>query len=285
MKRILVPTDFSQAAEDALKLACTIAGTSGAEIYLVNFLPHPFEESFSSFGDVNTKYDDEETLFTIQLIRKSKAQLERLAGEYTDRAVINFEIFAKELIDGIEDYIRKEAIDFIVMGTSGEETAREFFTGNHTEQVIDRVNCPVLSLRAGQHETSFDTVVVGVDYRNDDKANYRAATNYLLDFAESMGSKLHLVHVSKPNADTSEVEGELADFAEKFHINNYTKGVQISKDIEAGLLRSVTATGAGIVCVLTHHEGGFFKIFSHSVSEDLSKESDVPVLSINLHRV
>lgn len=285
MKRILVPTDFSQAAEDALKLACTVAGTSGAEIYLVNFLEHPFDESFSSFGDVNTKYDDEETIFTIELIRKSQRQLQGLAQAYGDQATINFEVFGQDMVKGVEDYIRKEAIDFIVMGTSGEETAREFFTGNHTEQVIDKVDCPVLSLRAGQHETSFETIVVGVDYRDDPKANYRAATNYLLDFAEAMGSQLHLVHVSKPNSNTADAEGELEDFAEKFHINNYTKGVQISKDIEAGLLRSVTATGAGIVCVLTHHEGGFFKIFSHSVSEDLSKESDVPVLSINLHTV
>ena len=271
MKRILVPTDFSAASIDALSLARTLAIKSGAEVYLVNFLEHPFDESFSTTGDVNTKYDDEETIFTIELLRKSKRQLQGLAEEYGQDISLHTRVQGEDLVDCIEDYVRAQAIDFIVMGTSGEETVEEFFTGNHTEQVIEKASCPVLSLRQGQQEVDFSKIVVGVDYKHDAKANYLAATKYLVDFVDAVDAHMHLVHVSKPNSDTDVAESELEDFAEKFHLTNYTTGVQLSKDVEAGLLRSVTAQGAGMVCVLTHHEGGFFRFFSHSVTEDLSK--------------
>lgn len=285
MKRILVPTDFSEASINALTLARTLAIKSGAEVYLVNFLEHPYDESFSTTGDVNTKYDDEETLFTLQLLRKSKQRLHEIAQEYGQDITLHTQVYGEDLVDGVEEYIQKNVIDFIVMGTTGEETVEEFFTGNHTEQIIEKVNCPVLTLRKGQQEVDFSKIVVGVDYKHDSKANYLAATKYLVDFVEAVDAQMHLVHVSKPNADTEEAESELDDFAEKFHLTNYTTGVQLSKDVEDGLLRSVSAQGAGMICVLTHHEGGFFRFFSHSVTEDLSKESDVPVLSINLHRV
>ncbi len=286
MKRLLVPTDFSPASEDALKLASTIADKTGAEIFLVNFTEHPYDESFSSSGDHRAKFDDEESLFTIQLIRRNNERLQALAMKYTEGRVINIQVFGQELNDGIEAYVRDKNIDLIVMGTSGEETAREFFTGNHTERVIENAAVPVLSLRSGQENVNFENVVVGVELDSDDKDNYRAATDHLKAFASAMGSKLHLVHISKPgDKNRDEVEAEIDAFAHKFSIENYTSNLHYSDDIEDGLTRFARLNEAGIIGVLTHAEGGFFRIFSSSVSEELSKESEVPILSINLHNV
>ena len=286
MKRILVPTDFSYASESALKLASSIADKTGAEIFLINFTEHPYDESFSTAGDLRTKYDDEEAIFTIQLIRRNTQKLEELAERYTEGRVINIQVYGEDLVDGVEKFISERNIDLVVMGTTGQETAREFFTGNHTEQIIVKSPIPVLTLREGQENVSFENLVVGIELESDGKDNFRAATTYLRNFASDLGMKLHLVHIAKPGSkNRDEIEARLNEFADKFDIENHTVSLHYADDIESGLIRFGRLNEADILAVLSHAEGGFFRIFTASVSEELSKESEVPLLSINLHNV
>ncbi len=286
MKRILVPTDFSYASESALKLASAIADNTGAEIFLINFTPHPFDESFTTMGDFQKRYDDEETIFTIHLIKRNTERLKELATRYTEGRVINIQVYGEELIGGVENYVKDKNIDIIIMGTSGEETAKEFFTGNHTEQVMENSSIPVLSLREGQEEADFTNIALGVELESDEKDNFRAATSYVRKFAQDLGSKLHLVHVAKPGTkNRDEVEKQLHEFAQKFNFEDYSVNLHYADDTEDGLIRFARLNDIGVLAVMSHTEGGLFRVFRSSTSEDLSKESEIPLLSINLHNV
>lgn len=286
MKKILVPSDLSEISENALKLACQIADKCGAEIFLVNFIEHPFDESFSTSGDVSRKYDDEETIFTIEMIRRNNRMLTELANKYAEGRQISYQVFNEDLEDGVDNYIRKYNIDLVVMGTTGEENAAEFFTGNHTEKVIEEASCPVITLKEGHTAPNLNTIAFGVDLDSDDKDNFRNATQYLRDFASCLNASIHMVHINKPGkGDETRDSAALEDFAKKFELTNYTVEVVESKDVELALLNFAESIQAGVLAVLTHSEGGFFRIFSRSISEELSRESDIPVMTINLHRV
>lgn len=286
MNRILVPSDLSDISENALRFACEIGDRVGAEIYLVNFLKHPFDESFTASGEVRAKYDDEETIFTIELIRRNNRLLEEMANKYGVGRTIFYQVYKEDLDDGVDIYIKEKNIDLVIMGTTGEENAKEFFTGNHTERVINIASCPVISLRQYQKAKNLDKIVLGLELEEDSKDNFRNATNYLKDVVSALGSTLHLVHVTKPgNSETEEIKAKIQKFAKKFSLTNYTIAVSQAEDIEKGLINYAHSVDAGIVAVLTHSEGGFFRIFSTSLSEELSKDSDTPVLTINLHRV
>src|SRR5688572_32883321 len=122
MKKILVPTDFTPIAELGLRLAVEIAKRSGAAISLVNFTRHPFGQTFSVTGEVNTDTDRDDERFTIQLLKANKAKLEALDARYSQSGVvINHAIIDDDLPDGIDQYLQQELIDLVVMGTSGEE--------------------------------------------------------------------------------------------------------------------------------------------------------------------
>ncbi len=286
MNRILVPTDLSEISENALRFACDIADKAQAEVYLVNFVEHPFDESFSTSGDVRAKYDDEETIFTIELIRRNTRLLEEMANKYGSGRTIYYQVHNRDLEDGVDDYVKDKNIDLVVMGTSGEENVSEFFTGNHTEKVINQASCPVISLQEDHTPKNLDKIVLGVELEEDDKDNFRNATSYLRDIARTLDATLHLVHVSRKGSDDKDEEELLLNnFAEKFNLENYTVSVQHANDVEKGIMYYAHSVGAGMVAVLTHAEGGFFRIFRTSLSEELSKDSDIPVLTINLHRV
>ena len=287
MKKILVPSDLSDISENALTLATDIANKIGADIYLVNFVDHPYGKSFAASGDADRKYGDAENLFTIQLIRKNHQRL----GDMVSRASLNsneifFEVFDEAFEEGVEIYVKDKAIDLVVMGTTGEETIEEFFTGNHTEQVIQSVGCPVISVKERYHKTSFGHIVLGIDLKQDGKDDFSKAFAYINDLSTSLDAKVDVVHVADPGAKNHDlVKKQLVDFSQRHGLLNYNVTVTENRDKERGLIAFAHARGASMLAVLTHVEGGFFRIFSHSTSEEITKESDIPVLTINLHNI
>ena len=80
MKRILVPSDLSDISENALKLASAVAAKTGAKIFLINFIDHPFGESFSSNPNFESGNSNQEDLFTIKLIQDNRDVISNESG-------------------------------------------------------------------------------------------------------------------------------------------------------------------------------------------------------------
>jgi nucleotide-binding universal stress UspA family protein len=75
MKKILVPTDFSDPAKLAVDVAIKIAKKAKAEIVLLHVIEIPSDESFNTEGQISQSDDWEDKLFTLKLIQVSKKQL------------------------------------------------------------------------------------------------------------------------------------------------------------------------------------------------------------------
>lgn len=285
MKRILVPSDLSDISENALELASAIAAKSKAEIYLVHFMDHPYGDSFSTMRiDPSDQRDD---LFTIQLLRKNHARLGELAKQYSsDDIEINFQVYGEDFDDGVTEYITKENIDLVVMGTTGEESFEERFTGNHTEQVIQKATCPVLSLKGGYKDLDFSDVVLGIDFEEDEEDDYKVAAMYINNLTDSLEARLHLVHVAEPGEkNKAGLEQKLQDWADKYHMSDYEIAVVENNKPDLGLIYHANDTDASILASFTHAQSGFFRLFSESLAEGLSKDANLPVLTINLHNI
>ena len=97
---------------------------------------------------------------------------------------------------------------------------------------------------------------------------------------------MDLVHVADLNSNSKEaLQQRLKSFAEDHGLLNYTTTVIENDDKERGLISFAYAKGASLIAVFTKAHGGFFRMFSHSTSEEISKESDTPVLTINLKNI
>lgn len=282
MKKILVPSDLSTLSEKALTLAVDISNKTNGEIHLVNFHKHPFGKTFSATGEMDQKVSQEENLYTLQLLKKNFQRLGELATKYPS-AEIRTQIFDEDFNDGVISFIKDNKIDMVVMGTTGEENAKEFFTGNHAQQVIESAPCPVLTVRENDVLGNFEKLAVGVDFDKDSKDNYLKAVGYINDLANELNSKIHLVHINHDKARGD--QDRLEKFAKDYNITNYEVAVVDSKDQEAGLIGYGHKINAGAVAVLTHADGGFFRAFERNTSEEINKKADLPILTINLHKV
>lgn len=281
MEKILVPTDFTPIAETGLQLAVEIARRSGAVVSLMNFTRHPFGSTFSATGDISKKQDGEDTRFTLELLKVNQAKLEDLAAAYrSDGVEIEYGIIDDELKDGIDNYLNKEMIDLVVMGTSGEATVEEAFTGNHTEQVIEVSSCPVLSVRDGFRIEDFSRMVLAVNEIKEDQI--LIGLNTLRQLAECFDAHIDLLHVVKGGEERTDLETYFTRMADTAALQNYTVTIIEASEPAEAVIQFARDHQAGVVAVIKNSKDGIFRIFSNHFSNRLVKEVGRPVFTFNL---
>jgi len=284
MKKILVPSDLSKVSEKALKLAVDVAHKTKGQIDLVYFHKHPFGKTFTATGEMERKASEEENIYTLQLIKKYHQELGALAEGLKGDVEINSSVYDEDFDDGVKSYIEENNIDLVIIGTTGEENAKEFFTGNHAQQVIESAPCPVLTVRENDGIGNLEKIVLGVEFKKDAKDNYLRAVSFINGLASDLAAEVHLIHVAD-NGSANEIEVKLKDFAESHGLINYKIAVVENDSDESGLLSYGHKVNAGAVAVFTHADGGLFRMFDKNLSEEINKHADMPILTINLHRI
>jgi nucleotide-binding universal stress UspA family protein len=134
-KSILVPTDFSETSDVALRYAIDMAQALGAQLYLLH-VPGATGENF----EANFPVGRFETAARERLgALLSQEDIARLRPEYALRI--------GTLADEIVRYADARDIDLIVMGTHGRSGVAHMLLGSVAEKVVRGARCPVLTIR------------------------------------------------------------------------------------------------------------------------------------------
>lgn len=281
MNRILVPTDLSAIANFGTEVAISLAKKMDAQVYLLNCIEPLHGSSFSAMGVATTgEALSEEARFVMQLHKKNEAQLAKIAKKESENGVhVTTSIQVKSFQEGIVDFIKAHEIDLVVMGTSGESTYTEYFVGNHTEKIIRISECPVLAVRQHHADLQIKNMVLATDL------NPKAfeGVTHIKRFASFFDPHIHVLHVMKDKA-TSQAEtiSKLDSFAHKHHLANYSIHTMYANDERRGILAFAKEKEADMIAVITHGRTGLANLIFGSVSEDLVKEADIPVLTAHL---
>ena len=135
LKHILVPTDFGEAAEAAIRYGRTLAQTFGAELHLLHVLENGFMRA--TFADPATIEATARKRLNDRLMADDR---QRLHG----RTII--EKFDSPS-DAIVRYAKSASIDLIVMGTHGRRGSEKFLLGSVTAEVVAKSTHPVITIR------------------------------------------------------------------------------------------------------------------------------------------
>lgn len=285
MKKILVPTDLSETAELGVQLAVEIAKRCGATVSLVNFTRHPLGSTFSATGEVDLQADDEENAFTLQLLQAKKDQLDLLVAKYADTGVL----FESAVVDskfksGIDALMSQQDIDLIVMGTSGEENAKEVFLGNHTEQAIKVSPVPVLSVRDGFSISEFDNIVMAVTVITDNQV--AEGLDQLRKIWSCFNSHVHLVHVRDRHDDSNMILDEyFTKMATIAGVPKFSVAILDGDDAAEQISAYAEKVNAGVIAVLKNSKDGIFRMFGNRFTNRIIKEEGRPVFTLNLQNI
>jgi len=147
LKRILVPTDFSESANHALAYGISFAREYKTELVLLHVIetlsvgyasdlfPVPMAEVLEEIGSY------------------ARGELEKLVAMAAERGVTAQQVVAqgKPAAEVIR-YAKEHAIDMIVLGTHGRGVLDHALFGSTTERVVRKAPCPVLTCRVAEHE-------------------------------------------------------------------------------------------------------------------------------------
>jgi nucleotide-binding universal stress UspA family protein len=274
MKKILIPTDFSQHAEYALKVAAQIAKKHNGEIILLHMLELPHQS-----GDaVSAGHALPEIMF---FKNAAIAKLESLMeADYLDGLKVSEVIQFELAFDGILKIIQKNDIDLIVMGSHGASGFKDMFIGSNAEKVVRHSEVPVLIIKKENPNFNVDNFVFASDFSDEVKKPFAKA----VEIANKFGAKMNLVMINTPNNFKSTLVAQeiMSKFIAQFNINNYSTHIFNDANVEKGILNFANSTNADLIGMCTHGRKGLAHFFNGSISEDLVNHSVKPVLTFKI---
>ena len=144
MHTVLVPTDFSNNAFNALKYACQVFKYEICKIFIL----HAY--TVDAHGKDTLDEDHFETLKETTMINSERKLKNVLAEikEYSPNPQHNYHIVSGlgTLADVTNFWVDKENIDIVVMGTRGETNDRTLTFGSNTLEIMKHEHCPVLAI-------------------------------------------------------------------------------------------------------------------------------------------
>ena len=138
MKRIIVPTDFSETSKNAARYAVQAAASiPGASIILYHVT-----DKIALGSDSSPLTEDRKDRLIIL-----EAALDNWKTEFSTLSPVSVELVVEEsssLTDSLERYVRHNGIDFIIMGITGATRLEQILMGSNALNVVDMGACPVI---------------------------------------------------------------------------------------------------------------------------------------------
>ena len=265
--RILVPTDFSTCAANALKSAVHIAKHLNAKITLF----HVKEEMILQEG---SRSHFNEPVLNDEL----KSRFKEFVEPVRDIRQLSYDQMAR--IGDVEEQIAElaEEIDaeVIIMGTKGSSGIYEVLMGSNTYAVVRSSKIPVLVIPSGSEINEIHHIALAGDY----KPIQPEMLEPVKLFAGIDGADIHIVHVDD-NGNLTEKEKEAA-----MKFNRYLKNHRhhyhliIGDDVEESLNSYCINKNIDVIAMIPRKHKLFDRVFDGGETKSMVFHTNIPLLTI-----
>ena len=220
MKNILLPTDFSENAWNAIDYAINLFKDEECNFYLLNtYTPILYDTEYILYSPSHISLDE---IYKINS-QKGLAKIEkRLLREYANPKHTIEKISAFNLLtDELREQVKEKNIDLIVMGTKGATGADQILFGSNTVHAIKRVNCSLLAIPSNYKFKPVKNILFPTDYDIDytDKQ-----FKFIKLIAKNYNSVIHILHIffgtylkAEQEHSKKELIHQFKHFNHKFH--------------------------------------------------------------------
>jgi nucleotide-binding universal stress UspA family protein len=148
LKNVLVPTDFSETSDSALRYGKALAAAFGATLHVVHIVEEPYGQPWAveAYGFSLAALQDEWIKDAQSRLADSLTADEKAALHAVTTTVLGHPVME------ILRYAKDNAVDLIVMGTHGRGPLGHVVLGSVAERVVRKAPCPVLTVRSPERE-------------------------------------------------------------------------------------------------------------------------------------
>ncbi|TRX16344.1 universal stress protein [Flavobacterium franklandianum] len=275
MKKILFPTDFSEAADNAFVHALEFAKIVNAELVLLHTFELPVYDNQFFPENYNVLFDSLQ-LSEFEMFKDEIPKLHAIAERRNlDHIKMSHRLMDGSLIFNIKKAIEEENIDFIVMGTSGATGWEAFFLGTNTGNVLTAVDVPVLSVPLESEFKKIETIGFTTRYRAKDKK----ALKEVLKIAKKTHAKVKCLYVKTNDSDVS--SATIKQWEDEFEGEPIQFSIIPSDDVHDTILDFILFKDLDVLAMLTYKRNFFVELFKPSLTQKFSNRLNIPVLAMH----
>lgn len=264
MKKILVPTDYSENAANALNYAIEMAKAQPASILLLHIY-HPSLASAAAGEDAVQK--------------EHLTKLKQLQNKIAHAGSINVELSVRMdlAVDGILKVAEEKEADLIVMGTKGAGGLEGLLLGSNTTRIIEKAHCPVIAVPAGASFVLPKRITYACNYSDSEPETIKK----LIGWAAPLNAQVNILHVYP--GDLEKAKGEMKEFKRglESHINYTNLSFELisGNDVVERLEEYLHKENTDLLVLSTHARDLRDKIFGSSFTRKLATHIHVPLMA------
>lgn len=276
MKTILVPTDFSKNADNALRYAVELAKKGNYKIILLHAYHISFVGPFIPTAVVESEIKAAEA--------EANSKLRGLCMDTILSGKVRCEYVSwhGQPVDAVMNTIKKKKADIVIMGTKGASGIKEVIIGTNAAEIVEKASCPVIAVPENAIFKGLKKIVYATDYHNSDIS----ALKNVMGIAGVFNSEISVIHVCDGEYTPYSEKGLLKSFEEKvrkgIHYPNISFHLAHGKHTSEILTKYAGGRSTDLLVMSTHYRTLGDKLFNRSVTKKMAYHTKVPLMSFHL---
>lgn len=273
MKTILIPTDFSDNARNAIKFAINNFNTDQTNYILFNAYSMPTHGRagmLMSLIDELKKDSDEMLLEELNWI---KNELNIDTHNFTTKNMHG------GLADTVESYTKEHTVDCVIMGTQGASDITDMIIGSNAYNVVQEVKCPIILVPSGDFGLGFRQILFTADFN---RVNPSVTLKPLIDLVNQFNANLHILNVvAEDEINEHSKYIERLSLQKAFKSLKHSFHTEINDNIEDGIMDYMKDNSCDLVVMISRDNGFFDFVFQTSTTRKIVLNSKIPVLVLH----
>lgn len=282
MKTILVPTDYSENANHALRFAIRASETSDLRLIVFHWIEIliPTSTPTHIYKDL---YDKE---LAEKLAELQEHTQNTLGNDTKNVSQIDIAYVIKDassLTVALAETVAELNVDLIVMGTRGASGLKKIFLGSNTTNVIDEVPAPVMAIPSGYPIGPIDKIGYATDLKD-----VVGEVGELVKFAQLFRASIEIFHVYPSFPQWMEVTEENVErlslqLHERYPGQQFViRVIQTYKenDVLNGIETYVKSYKPDVLAMFTVKRTFWDKMFDASRTEEIAFNTSIPLITL-----
>jgi nucleotide-binding universal stress UspA family protein len=271
MKTILVTTDFSPAAGNAVNYAADMALSINAKLLLLNVVQTPIG------------YSDLPIVISLEdMMRSSEKDILDLKAEVklrtNDKIIIETEIGMGGFFEELKNVCERIKPYAVVMGSQGKTAAEHLMFGAHTVHTVKHLTWPVITVPPGVTFTAIKKIGLASDLT---KVVETTPMDEIKMLVQDFNAELHILNTGKTEVFDADIVFESGLMQEMTMALNPKFHFISNENTDEGIMDFAEKNQIDLLIVLPHRHNLLGRIFHKSHSKNIVLHSHVPVMSIH----
>ncbi|WP_224999107.1 universal stress protein [Cesiribacter sp. SM1] len=274
MKTILIATDYSKSANNALEYAAALAKGLKAKLVIYNAFNLALAPATApdTFPDV----DD--------LIRENGERINRIGTRISETYGIVEECVSTTdlVLDGLRKQVKKKQADLLVLGIKNRSMLTKVL-GTLTTSVIRHSKVPVLVVPEDATFRGIRRLLFACDYKY---LSENSRLEAIYEIAAAYKAQVQILHVEKgdglmmPSTTKKQVHGHAPNMEELLRGIKHTYRFVHEESVLEGIKRGLEEYQADLLVMVPHKPGFWYSLIHTSITKEMALNTHVPLLAL-----